>query len=610
MLTPDQIERLGNSVQVIIDPITDWLVREIARRISEAGQLTSTAAYEVWKLQTLGKSQKEIKKKLQQLLGVSQKEIEELLKQSAEVGYRYDLEFLPTSAAIPFAENPAVQSIVSAAVAEAGEQLQNFYGTTSIGFITENMAGEKSYHTIDDALYKACDDAFMRVSTGAQDYNSAIRDATRQLANRGIVALEYKSGRKIELGAHVRLNVIGGLGLMQEKISQQVHDDFEADGWEISAHFASAPDHEPIQGKQYPDAEYQALNDSLVRRIGTLNCGHSAHPIIMGVSQPQYSAAQLAEMRQSNQNGIDYEGRHYTTYQATQKQREIERAIREQKRRTAVAEATGDKERIAQYNSRLRVLNAEYRRFSKAAGLVEQRERTWIAGSRGERSYLYRETVDFMGQPKIFTYQDFNKKEIVTKGYSVDGHEGIFTQTNTKDAQNTITLIEREKENIPQLKNVNEIIINKDLPGVAAYDHSINRLYVNEKISNDEYIHNELESNYFVAENAEDVLRHEMHHKDHWDLIDRKALTSGKDSGTIKREIEADLRAYVMNQISSQSNYISAIVSKNAAVGLKHYNSLNELIAEVLLQNDKGNINDPFLMEKVGEMFHDASNVR
>lgn len=84
----------------------------------------------------------------------------------------------------------------------------------------------------------------------------------------------------------MRRNIMGGLGLMQEKISAEDHDKMGADGWEISAHAASAPDHEPIQGKQYSDAEYQKLNDSLVRRIGTLNCGHAAFPIILGVSKP------------------------------------------------------------------------------------------------------------------------------------------------------------------------------------------------------------------------------------------------------------------------------------------------------------------------------------
>ncbi len=192
------------------------------------------------------------------------------------------------------------------------------------------------------------------------------------------MALEYNSGRKIDLGAHVRLNVMGGLGRMQEQISQQVHDDLGADGWEISAHEACAPDHEPIQGKQYPNAEYERLNGSLKRPIGRLNCGHAAHPIILGVSMPIYSSSELADMRQENENGVDYEGRHYSTYEATQKQREIERAVRNNKRQAQVAKATGDTEYQSQCNSRLKVLYAEYKRFSKAAGLRLQEERMWV----------------------------------------------------------------------------------------------------------------------------------------------------------------------------------------------------------------------------------------
>ncbi len=60
---------------------------------------------------------------------------------------------------------------------------------------------------------------------------------------------------------------------------------------------------------------------NLVRRIGTLNCGHSAYPIIMGVSSQQYTPEQLEAMRSANAEGIDYDGRHYTGYEATQHQR-------------------------------------------------------------------------------------------------------------------------------------------------------------------------------------------------------------------------------------------------------------------------------------------------
>ena len=65
----------------------------------------------------------------------------------------------------------------------------------------------------------------------------------------------------------------------------------------------------------------------LVRRIGTLNCGHSARPIILGVSPSQYSPEELEQMRQKNETGIPYNGRHYTGYAAAQRQRKLEAAM-------------------------------------------------------------------------------------------------------------------------------------------------------------------------------------------------------------------------------------------------------------------------------------------
>lgn len=244
---------------------------------------------------------------------------------------------------------------------------------------------QKVYH-------KCMDFAFMQVSTGAADYNTAIRQATKNLADQGVYVIEYGSGVHTSLEAAVRRNVMGGLGLMQEQISQRTHDDLGADGWEIDAHNNSAPDHEPIQGHQYSDADYAALNNSLIRRIGTLNCGHSAHPIILGVSPPQYSPEDLEQMRQKNETGITYNGRHYTGYEATQRQRRLEAAMRRQKRKILVDEAAGNAEALQADQIRLQIQRQEYARFSKAAGLRTQTERAevvnfgWKQASEAERS--------------------------------------------------------------------------------------------------------------------------------------------------------------------------------------------------------------------------------
>ena len=182
------------------------------------------------------------------------------------------------------------------------------------------------------------------------------------------------------LEAAVRRNIMGGLGFMQEQISQQNHDAFGANGWEISAHAASAPDHEDIQGKQYTDKEYEELNNSLVRRIGTLHCGHAAFPIIIGVNEPQYTPEQLEKFKEDNKKGVTYNGRHYTVYEATQKQRQIERAIRRQKRCVLSAEKRGDKDALLTSQIKLRRLNEEYGRYSNAVGLPTQRERAQVGG--------------------------------------------------------------------------------------------------------------------------------------------------------------------------------------------------------------------------------------
>ncbi len=369
MLTADQIEALGNKAQQLIAPVTEFLIEDIARRIAEAGQFTSTSAYQTWRLQQLGISQRQLKKELRKRLKVSHRELRRLIEKAGETGYSYDIRKHPYVQAVPFRSNEALQQIVSAAAQLADSELDNI--TQTMGAVMPNGKAVG----LTDAYRQACDFAFTKVSTGAQDYASAIREATRNLAENGIVTVDYESGVHTSMEAAVRRSVMGGLGLMQEQISQQNHDDFGCDGWEISAHAASAPDHEPIQGRQYSDAEYEKLNNSLVRRIGTLNCGHAAFPIILGVDSPQYTSEELDKFRKDNEKGIDYDGKHYTTYEATQRQRRLESAIRKQKRKILVDEATGDKENLQRDQIKYQVLDQEYKRFSEAAGLRMQHER-------------------------------------------------------------------------------------------------------------------------------------------------------------------------------------------------------------------------------------------
>ena len=386
MLTAYQIDALRDKSSQLLDPIIDFLIEDIAKRVSEAGQLTGTASYQIWRAQNLGISQRKIKKELRKRLKVSHRELRRLLTQAAETGYNFDINRFPQVQAVPFSKNTSIQQIVDTAVKMAQEDLLNI--TQTIGFICPD--GEA--RTLTKAYQSACDFAFTKVATGAQDFHSALRDATRGLAEKGILSIDYESGVHTSLEAAVRRNIMGGLGLMQERISQQNHDDLGCDGWEISAHSGSAPDHEPIQGKQYPDKVYKRLNDSLKRRIGTLNCGHAASPIIMGVNEPQYTPEELEHFRQENEEGVTVDGKHYTKYEATQRQRGLERAARKQKRKILIDEAAGDTEKLQQDQIKLVRIRQEYKRFSDAAGLRMQHERmntagfTWKHGKAAEKT--------------------------------------------------------------------------------------------------------------------------------------------------------------------------------------------------------------------------------
>lgn len=376
-LTPEQIEGIRETAGQIAEPVVSWLLQDITERVSLAGKMTGTAAYEIYRAEALGQARRALKKYLKRQLGLSNRQLRQLFRQAARLAGEDD--YRRAGQAFDFAESD-IARMAEAAAALAQKDFTNL--TQTLGM----TAPDSKAYPLQETYRRAMDHAFERVFTGAQDYQSAIREATAQLAARGVTVIDYESGVHTSLEAATRRNVMGGMGLLVEQIEQRNHDELGCNGWEISAHHNSAPDHEPYQGRQYSDAAFLALNGTaerpgrLKRRIGTLNCGHIASPIILGVDSPQYSEAELAEMRRKNAEGITYEGRHYTGYEATQMQRRLERAIRVQKRRVKVAETAGDKQALLTARVRQRVLNQRYAEFSAAAGLRTQQQRLEIAG--------------------------------------------------------------------------------------------------------------------------------------------------------------------------------------------------------------------------------------
>lgn len=359
-MTSAQRDGLKDAVLALTEPMIDDLVKDISRRIKGAGAITETAEYQIYRAQALGASKKEVERRVAEQLKLQEEVISSLFEYVLDKSLAYE-------------DNGSLQQMADAYAemtkSKTAEMLQNLWGTAPDGQVLP----------LQDAYARALDFAFRETATGVLDMETAIRRAVMPLAKRGLRTIEQKSGRSIGIEYACRRYITDQLGALDDEVQKANHDRLGCDGWEISAHAACAPDHEPIQGRQYSDAEYEQLNNSLQRRIGHLNCGHTASPIILGVNAPQYTEAELKQFAEDNERGITYNGKHYTLYQAGQEQATMENAIRNLRRQILADEETKSPD-LQKHQIRLRVLQSEYTKFCKAANLPTRNERLQVAG--------------------------------------------------------------------------------------------------------------------------------------------------------------------------------------------------------------------------------------
>ncbi len=215
------------------------------------------------------------------------------------------------------------------------------------------------------AYARAMDFAFRQVATGTLDLNTAIRRAVTPLAKRGLRTIEQKSGRSVGMSTPA-----GGTSWINSASWMMKSSTPTMTRWGATAgkSVPTPPAHPTMsryRGRQYGDAEFEKLNNSLQRRIGHLNCGHTANPIILGVNAPQYTEAQLQKFKDDNERGVVYNGYRYTLYEAGQEQSRIENGIRLIKRQILADEETENPD-LQKHQIKLRVVQAEYARFCKA----------------------------------------------------------------------------------------------------------------------------------------------------------------------------------------------------------------------------------------------------
>lgn len=374
MLTPEQLQNLPQELTDLYDQLSEFILRDIARRIAKGAKITDTAEYQLYRARSLGLSTDEIAAKIAEINGSSAAEINRLIREAAAQSDEFDRKMLGADkgAAIPLEENAQLQKLISAQIAETAGKCENL--TNTMGFADHDFLGRVYYLSMTDMYRQEMDSAHMKVVTGATDYMTAIRQACNKLAASGVRTIDYESGRSDRIEVAARRAILTSVAHVTHRISEQNGEELGADGWEMSAHSGSRPSHAVYQGRQYTQEQYERIIKPL---ISEPNCRHDVFPIILGVSEPTYTEEELQNI---DQPPFTYEGRKYTAYEASQQMRKMERAMRKQKDRCIVADAAGDEDSFTAASIKLRRQKDIYEDFCKAADSYTQYERTYVAG--------------------------------------------------------------------------------------------------------------------------------------------------------------------------------------------------------------------------------------
>ena len=331
----------------------------------------------------------ELNKLLRELSQISGKSIEDISKLFDKVA-KENVEFsevyfkAKNQEYVSYKDDMQLQDYVTSIKKQTNGLFTNLANSNNVGFVLKDDFGNATYKPLTKVYNDLIDKAVFNVSSGVTDYQSAMRNTIRQLADSGVRVHEeklgYKNGYNRRIDSAVRQDILTGVRQINLDIQQEVGERFGADGVEISAHFPCAEDHLDIQGKQYTNEEFEKLNSELDRPIGEYNCRHFVFAIVMGVNEPSFSKNRLTRYKRYSQEKVEYEGKTYTKYEATQVQRQLETAVRKQKDRQIMARASGDKDEVRLAQQKISQLTTEYNKFSKVAGLDTYKNRMSVSG--------------------------------------------------------------------------------------------------------------------------------------------------------------------------------------------------------------------------------------
>lgn len=373
-------EKLSRSIESKYSELEERIMQDIIRRIQKAGEITSTADWQINRLRILGYSSEDIENMIKDALNKSYPEMFELYDKVIDWEYvrNKDIYEQVNAEFIPFEENEELQQITDALIRQSSEDLENI--TQSLGFYLDYGNGNRVMTPLSQVYGKYLDAACLDIVSGAFDYNSVLRRVVTQLTNSGLRTIDYASGYSSRVEVAARRAVMTGISQLTGKISDMNAEKLGTEYFEIAWHSGARPSHVEWQGRVWSKEQLTTVCGlgSVTGLLGA-NCYHEYYPFIPGISERNWTDEWLEEQDRKENTPKEFKGKEYTVYEAKQRQRQMETAMRAQRQKVQLLKAGGaDQDDVMLAKCKYQGQLDEYARFSKKMGLKQERERIYL----------------------------------------------------------------------------------------------------------------------------------------------------------------------------------------------------------------------------------------
>lgn len=359
--------------------LEERILQDIARRIKKTGEITSTADWQINRLRILGYSSEDIERDIKKTLDASYPEMFELYDKVIDWEYvrNKDIYEQINAEFILFEKNEQLKQITDAIIRQSLEDLENV--TKSLGFYLD-YNGKKVLTPLSQVYSNYLDNACYDIVTGAFDYGSVLRRVVTQLTNSGLRKIEYGSGYASRVEVAARRAVMTGVANLTGEIADYNAKKLGTEYFEVEWHAGARPTHAVWQGQVWTKEQlYSVCGLGTVTGLLGANCYHTYYPFFPGISQRNWSDEWLEEQNRKESKPKEFRDKEYTLYEAKQRQRQMETAMRAQREKVQMLQDGGaDRQEVMLQKAKYQGQLNEYAAFSRKMGLKEERERIYL----------------------------------------------------------------------------------------------------------------------------------------------------------------------------------------------------------------------------------------